>query len=355
MNAPTDFTQSPQMLREAFQSIKIEKNLRNREAAAALGVSEGEAVAAHVGARDGAGAIRLKGAFPDLIKAMKPVGEVMALTRNESVVHERTGTYLDASNQGHMGLVLGEDIDLRIFFSQWKHGFALTEETARGPQRSLQFFGQDGAALHKIYLKPQSNLDEYMNLVETWSAPEQTPGMQVTPRPAQDAPRPDSEIDVDEFQLAWASMKDTHDFFGVLKNFGLARTQALRLIGVEYAHPTATSAARSMLETVAAQKLPIMCFVGNPGIIQIHTGAVTNIKVMGTWLNVLDERFNLHLREDQIAESWVVMKPTTDGIVTSLELFDAQGETICMFFGKRKPGVPELASWRTLADQLPRA
>jgi putative hemin transport protein len=67
---------------------------------------------------------------------------------------------------------------------------------------------------------------------------------------------------------------------------------------------------------------------------------------------VLDPGFNLHLREDHIASAWVVKKPTVDGLVTSLELFDAQGETIAMFFGERKPGHAELCAWRDLVEQL---
>jgi hypothetical protein len=46
---------------------------------------------------------------------------------------------------------------------------------------------------------------------------------------------------------------------------------------------------------------------------------------MGPWLNVLDPGFNLHLREDLIASAWIVRKPTADGVVSSLELFDAGG------------------------------
>ncbi|MCP2936632.1 hemin-degrading factor, partial [Salmonella enterica subsp. enterica serovar Typhimurium] len=84
-----------------------------------------------------------------------------------------------------------------------------------------------------------------------------------------------------------------------------------------------------------------MCFVGNPGMIQIHTGPVHRIEVMGPWLNVLDPGFNLHLRQDLVDQTWIVRKPTADGVVTSVELLDAAGETIALFFGERKPGKPE--------------
>jgi putative hemin transport protein len=95
-----------------------------------------------------------------------------------------------------------------------------------------------------------------------------------------------------------------------------------------------------------------MVFVGNPGMIQIHTGPVSNLKPMGPWFNVLDEAFNLHLREDHIDSAWVVSKPTEDGIVTSLELFSRDGTLIATLFGKRKPGQPEDLAWRDIVTGM---
>ena len=68
---------------------------------------------------------------------------------------------------------------------------------------------------------------------------------------------------------------------------------------------------------------------------------------------MIDPTFNLHLREDSIAHVWRVEKPTADGVVTSVEVFDHAGELMAMFFGARKPGQPELPSWRNLVAQLP--
>jgi putative hemin transport protein len=66
----------------------------------------------------------------------------------------------------------------------------------------------------------------------------------------------------------------------------------------------------------------------------------------------MDPRFNLHLQMDSVAKAWLVRKPTDDGIVTSVELFDGNGEAIAMFFGERKPGKPELTAWRSLVSEL---
>jgi len=96
-----------------------------------------------------------------------------------------------------------------------------------------------------------------------------------------------------------------------------------------------------------------MAFVGNQGCIQIHSGPITNVKPMGPWLNVMDDTFHLHLRLDQITAVWAVRKPTSDGHVTSVEVYDANRELIIQFFGKRQEGHDERAIWRTLVEQLP--
>jgi putative hemin transport protein len=346
---------NPQQLRLEFLNAKREQKLRNRDAAAAIGVSEGEALAACVGAE----AIRLSPRFVELFEEVPLLGPVMALTRNDSAVHEKDGVYQKMSHNGEVGLALGEAIDLRIFYKQWRFACAVIEEVARGAektlQKSLQFYDLHGEAVHKVFLREHSNHDAFDALVARWRDPDQQPGMTVEPLPPPAIDTPDSEIDGDGFRAAWKGMSDTHQFFGLLRDFGLSRTQALRLAPPQFVRQVDNSATRTILKQAAASALPIMVFVGNRGMIQIHSGAVSTVKVMGPWLNILDPGFNLHLREDLIASSWVVSKPTSDGAVTSLELFDHEGNTIAMLFGVRKPGQPELAAWRAAALDLPLA
>ncbi len=344
-----------QQLREDFLNIKHEKKLRNRDAAAAIGITEGEAIAACIGVE----AIRLLPRFVELFEEVPLLGPVMALTRNDSAVHEKDGAYQKMSHNGHVGLALGEAIDLRIFYSQWRFACAVIEEIARGAektwQKSLQFYDLHGEAVHKVFLREHSDHEAFDALVARWRDPEQQPGMTVEPVPPAAIDTPDSEIDVDGFRAAWKGMTDTHQFFGLLRDFGVSRTQALRLAPPQFVRQVDNNATRTILEQAAASALPIMVFVANRGMIQIHSGAVANVKVMSPWLNVLDPGFNLHLREDLIASSWVVSKPTSDGEVTSLELFNHEGNTIAMLFGVRKPGQPELAAWRAAALNLPLA
>lgn len=352
---PTTCPSRSNEIAEKFARLRREKNARHRDIATELHISEGELIAAHAGLSlaDGAllGAERLRAEWPAMIGALEPLGEVMALTRNASCVHEKTGVYRRASHNHHVGLVLGGEIDLRVFYRQWAHGFAVREMKEDEVQRSLQFFDASGHAVHKIFLKPQSDVAAYDALVTRFADDDQEAGIAVAPASPAPVELPDAQIDVAGFRAAWADLRDTHDFFTLLKKYSVSRLQGLRLAEPRFVQPLDTSCVRDLLNDAAREKVAIMAFVGNPGMIQIHSGPVHKIAVMGPWINILDARFNLHLREDHVASAWVVKKPTVDGLVTSVELFDARGDTIVMFFGERKPGTHELCEWRNVVER----
>ncbi len=356
-SAPSPSTPSPRGLYQRWQAIlSVDGPKRIRAAADALGVSEFELRVSAIGeAEDDARVTRLQGPWRELIARLPELGEVMALTRNPSAVHEKIGRYADIRFHGDIGLVLNHDIDLRLFMSSWSHAVAVFEPSrAGGFHRSLQFFDAAGTAVHKIYLREDSDRPAYDALVADYRAPEeaQISRADLEPRPDPVVETPDDQIDATGFQDGWRGLNDTHDFFPMLRRFGVTRIQALRLAPEGFARRVGLNSIVELLERASATHSPIMVFVGNRGCIQIHSGPVERVVPTGPWINVLDPGFNLHLRVDEVAAAWVVRKPTEDGIVSSLELFDAGGETIAMLFGERKPGQAEREDWRDRLGEL---
>ena len=347
------------MIRSGFLAARS-SGKRAKDAASSLGISEGSTIAAHVGQHEFAlKATPLKGPWVDVLQALEFCGPLMALTRNEGVVHEKTGVYQHITTTGHMGLALGEDIDLRLFFGRWHAGFAVYERAnnpASPPNQSLQFFDAHGTAVHKIFVQPDTDRDSFNNIISQFTYTnklyEFTPPLAKTPIQA------DAEIDAAHFAQAWERMTDTHQFFGLINKFCVERQQAFRLVEGRFTQRADLGIVRILLEEAAIDGTPIMVFVSSSGCIQIHSGPVKRIEPMLTptarWINVLDTGFNLHVREDMIANAWIVQKPTEDGIVTSVEIFDTHGDLMAMFFGSRKPGIPEQQAWRDIAARLPR-
>jgi putative hemin transport protein len=327
-------------------------HLRARDAATQLGVSEAELVATMLGTT----AVRLDTDTTSLLHALPEVGRCMALTRNEHAVSEVRGRYGGVEIGGHAGQVVGDHIDLRVFPSQWRHTFAINEPHPQKKgqrRRSIQVFDGAGTAVHKIYLEPDGNAATWDAVVasRTTMLP-----LVLEPAPAKRPERPDAQVEVDAFCAAWDAMTDTHEFFHLLMAHKVTRTQALRLAGTTRARQVRNDSLSSVLHDASETGEKIMIFVGNRGCIQVFSGEVSRIVRQGPWINVLDPGFNLHLREDKIASSWVVAKPTKAGIVRSLELFDADGETIGLVFRKRDDrDNPEDPAWHALLDRLPEA
>ena len=391
----SNFEQKIAIVHGKFNQIEADiRQKRARDAACLLGITEAQFVAAQCGAIS---SIRLSGNAADIFSQIPRLGPVMALTRNAHCVHERYGSYLNVQSQEPVGLVLGPDIDLRMFFSNWAHVWAV-EEKGRS---SFQFFDHAGQAVHKVFCTDESDMAEYVAIVGEYAAAQSWPEAIAYPidhartslsaKESENADRPDikssdpradmnedphedstaepqaetqieqqeeSQTDglvesqaaqeMNQFRQAWLAMTDTHDFYPLLKRFNMTRLAALDIAGDDLARRVPPEVVEDMLHSVAKSGQPIMCFVSNRGMIQIHTGAVKNIQRRGPWLNVLDDQFNLHLDTTKIASVWIVSKPTSDGWVTALEIFAESGEMMVQFFGARKPGIPELTVWREL-------
>jgi len=330
--------------------------MRERDFAQSLGISEADFIAAYTGAEadSSISARRIRADVETLLKHAPSLGEVMALTRNESAVHEKIGPFEKTIWGPHASLTLGKEIDLRIFPKHWVHGFAVAKLDGEHVRRSLQFFDASGEAVHKIHLRPTSNLEAYDELVSILLLDDQSPSIETKPVTGKAEKADISAVDGKAFRERWGALTDVHQFVGLLKDFGVDRHQAVHLAGQDFAWRVDLSAVEAMMNHVVQEQIPIMCFVGSRGCIQIHTGKIAEIKTMGPWLNVLDPTFHLHLRADHIADAWVVRKPTKDGHVTSLEAYDANGDLIIQFFGERHEGEVELADWRMIAENLPR-
>lgn len=321
--------------------------MRDRDLAEQHGFSEAELLAAHVGID-----VTRIDAHPDrIMKAAQLLGEVMALTRTPSCVHEKIGIYDNYHPGKHAAMVLTEDIDLRIFGSHWKHGFLVERETGTGIRRSLQVFDAAGDAVHKIFLRETSDLSQWDDLKASLSIEYQGQRIDLDPRKAPEGAKSNLGK-LDELRSEWKKMTDTHQFLRLASKLKMNRLGAYRIVGAPFVRALSPSAVDQMLHKLQDTGTEVMVFVGNRGCIQIHTGALHTLKAMGPWQNVMDPNFNLHLRLDHVAEVWAVEKPTQRGPALSVEAFDKDGTIIFQVFGISKEGRDSRPAWRAIVSEL---
>lgn len=310
-----------------------------RELAAMMGISEAELTAARVGHQ----AQPLRPAMRELLHALEAVGEIKSITRNEYAVHEQLGVFSNIHINDHAGIVLNpRALDLRVFVNQWASVFHLQEMTGHGERQSIQFFDQHGDAVLKVYATENTDMAAWQQLIAEYHA---EPAAEFSVIPATAATFA-SEIDSARLETEWRAMTDVHQFFRLLKKHDVSRPQAFHAVSDDLAQQIGNQSLATLLENVRQDGNEIMIFVGNRACVQIFTGQIEKLMPMHGWLNIFNPAFTLHLQDQQIAESWITRKPTADGIVTSLELFAADGTQIAQLYGQRSEGQPEQAKWR---------
>ncbi|MBE0370588.1 hemin-degrading factor [Pseudoalteromonas aurantia] len=345
------------LLKQYQKLISDNPKLRAVEAAKTLGVSEAQLLNAQVGQ----GVARLDdNQIPAILKNLKRLGYIMALTRNGSVVNEIKGVYdklyISEHQDKTMGIAINPGgIDMRLFIHNWRSVFSVETDS----YSSIQFFDAYGQAVHKVFTTAESDLNAFLNLRERFKLTEALDfSVDNATEQVNEADRAQWHIPSEQqtlaFTQAWSDLNDVHHFPNLLREFKLARLQALELAG----EPWSAEVIHNVLETVLTQardkRMEIMAFVGNHGAVQIFSGTVQNLKQVGPWFNVLDERFNLHVKIEQISRAFVVRKPTDNGntIVSSIEFFDKMNNTVLTLFGRRAEGNTQSSEWQALCDKL---
>ncbi|MBE0379882.1 hemin-degrading factor [Pseudoalteromonas prydzensis] len=342
------------LLNEYRQLQAEQATIRAVDAAVKLQTTEAQLIAAQVG--EGVTQLDVT-QLEGILKGLKKLQHVMALTRNAQVVSEISGCYEKIYCHERNGVktaisINPTGIDLRLFLSKWHSVFAVQTHPKYS---SIQFFDKYGVAVHKVFTTEHSDIEAYQQLVNQYKAQEQSAELTVlAPEAILNEDKPINDIDIQGFRQGWQNLQDVHHFPALLTQFALSRTQGLEVAGEQWAQEVSPMCLTSVFETVKQQQSEIMIFVNNHAAVQIYTGRLDNLKQVGQWFNILDNGFNLHILVNQFSRAFVVKKPTDNGAteVHSIEFFDAQGSTIMTLFGRRSEGNEQSADWLALCNSL---
>lgn len=335
---------------QQWKALKSQNpSIKNYDAAQKLGISELALLLSQLDQ----GVTLLNDEAGEQLKAVETLGEVMALTRNHTMIHASTGVYKKLSIHKTMGLAFG-DIDLRIFLTQFKFSLAVDASLSARNVASLQFFNSEGVAVHKVFLTKNSNHEAYENLVTNFKAQQSESAVEIKPVEAKSLldSAEDIGLDLTAFEQDWSELKDVHHFMALLKKHKIERVPAYRAINDELALELKPDAFKQALELAHERQLSIMVFVGSPGLVQIYTGNIENINDAQDYFSVDAKQFALHAKLAEIDSVWRVRKPSRDGVISSLEVFNSQGEQLLLLFGERKEGEAEQEKWQQLLEDV---
>ena len=315
-------------IRKSFASLRVENKQRHREIASLLNVTEVELIDSHVGVTklesiksfsNLARAIRLKPSWSNIIQDIQGFGEVMSLTRNAHAVHENLAFYKHASSSDDVGMVLSDELGIRLMYERWEFGYLFEECKSTVLQRSIQFFDDFGAPVHKIFLLPHSHHWYFDDLAKRWADSNQEPGILVQEKLAPDQPTNSGAME-SIIEERYTSQQEIID----------------------------ADVVQSLLRPSLELKLPLVITVQNHGVSQSHDGVLDEIQERKDWLHLSNQQFNCHLQLTQMLKIFINHQVSP----CSMEMFDEKDSLLVLVALSSKATPADKEIWEELPEKV---
>lgn len=323
--------------------------------AAALGISELDLLAAHIGF----GVTRIRPDWQELLSLIPPIGPVHATTANAAALLSATGDYPPCRYSGPLGIVDGSDIQLKMLLQQWGYAFltAFPDPATGRRKRSIQIFDRLGGAIHRIWLTPASSLDAFEEIAERLVHSIQAQVMPVAiPQTRFSSSRhklPGAALDHAAFLDDWQLMSSNDDFWRLRQKHRLSRMQAVQAAEGRFTRRVRIEALPRFLRSLVDARLPVRVALGNRGCVQSVSSRLRRFADVSGWLSIVNDRTRIQLHRDRVTEVWDVLKPFTGGLMRSLEVFDDRGLDAAAFVPASGITIASLDHWQNVLDGLP--
>ena len=266
--------------------------VRIRDAAYQMKVSEAELLSTEINETVSCLLIEDMTAF---IKDVLKVDKIMLLIRSDYVVHEKTiktknirleeNQIIDLDKNDCSILDFNIDAFEYVFFQKKMH--------SNRELKSFQFFDKAGMAILKIYLKGKDLgfFDEIdLKYKKTYNYEMQ------------------SDLDINNSNLLDSKIKINLPF-DTINSKTTCRDISVKSL-------------RLILENASDMKTPIQIHALGLGTIQYHRNTVRNIVDYGPWVNVIDQKFNLHVLENGLTRASLIQYQFKDCQQYLINFFD---------------------------------
>ena len=277
-------------LKSKWNSFRSEnENIRIRDAASKMGVSEAEILSTEIG--DSVSYLSISD-FSLFLKDILSADKLMILIRNEIVVHENI---IESNN---VKLTESQIVDMNGLIildfnsSYFKYAFFQNKLHGRRQLRSFQIFNIEGDAVLKIYLKSK-DIDIFDNIALKYES-KYNYELQ-------------SKGNINQLIHKEQSIDFYFDKNNSIPEIAEVSNQSLRVL----------------LNEASNMKLPIQIHGFGLGSIQYHRDIIKNIVDYGPWVNVIDKKFNLHALESDIFQSTLNIYTINNQKYFVIDFFDS--------------------------------
>ena len=249
--------------------LKNDNNLRIRDAASKLGVSEAELLSTEIG--DTTSYLSIDNYY-EFFKNILKLNKVMFLVRNDFVVHEKIITALSYILKENYIMSKDGNRLIDVNFNNIKYAFFQKKKHKKIELKSFQLFDNNGNSIIKIYLK-DDNHNPFDKIAEKY--------------------KKKYLYELQSQDLTLQNNSNYYTFQDINVFYKQRQTNS-------HSHKIAGENFRSIIDKVSDYKIKIQIILVSKNIIQYHEDKLIKIVDYGPWYNILDKNFNLHILEKKI-------------------------------------------------------
>lgn len=147
---------------------------------------------------------------------------------------------------------------------------------------------------------------------------------------------------------AWAGLRRADHAEWLLRTIGWRKVDALAALAPMFASQLDTSEVHALLDAALQAGLPLVAGLDLIGARHVHSGPVTQLAIRDGQILFQMGHAWLQVHEEQIYCAWIVRTPGRQGVVHTVELFDAYGQPMLTLADAKAAGGRESCEWRQL-------
>lgn len=299
------------------------------------------------------GIVRLRADWRSLLPLLRQLGQVTSVTTSCHATLHYEGQCPEYQHFDRCGLFSAEAFDLRVCLPFWAAAFAIA---CRLPgeaslSRSLHFYDQRGGTIHQTFLGRNSVTEAFEEILERFVEQDQSP----FPCAVESGTRQcdPSCCRTSALLSDWSRLKNTLEFTSLLREHRVTRQYAFLAGQGLFTRRLGLRTLRSLLQRIAVGRLGIETRVGNGSCEQACRDEIRSVSCPAGVLAIRGHNTAVRITEDSIASAWILKIPTKSGPIESIELNDADGNTIASIRGVRIDTGCQSSEWHRLLEAMP--
>jgi len=292
-------------------------------------------------------ALPLQNDWQALLRQISSLSTVSVITRNPHASIEQKIDFKALTFKQGQAFLNSKDLTLRLCFSEWQSGFAISEATSQGISHGFRFYDQQGNETHQINLTSESNFAAYEAIKVTF-ADHNNPLTNIN-KPVE-ITRPSNIQDRQELCQRWLKLQNPLELDKTIQQLELKRLQAFQLAGADFAYQVDLGEIVSLLHVANDADLHLCLGVRNLGALQIHSGHIEVIQETDEGHLLRNNHFKMRLNLNKAHSAWVVRTPHPKGETIAIELYGSSEQHIALLYAD--PEQPKAHHWQQLMAHL---